>query len=86
MLKLKAVGIPSEALPVTDKSDLLVDDHLAWVAARQKKEEEAEQEPARKRSRAERGNKADAISVTALYDIDTTAEMCSNSSSFYIFG
>ncbi|KAL7555250.1 hypothetical protein ACHAWF_018908 [Thalassiosira exigua] len=54
LLKLKAVGIPSDALPVNDnKSELLVNDHLAWIADRQK-EEEDENEPPSKRSRSVR--------------------------------
>merc|ERR1711971_696081 len=60
LMKLKAIGIPSDALPVTDQSKLLSDDHLKWIED-QKIREDTEAEPPCKRSRAERKNKTDAL-------------------------
>ena len=61
LLKLKAIGIPSEVLPVTESSELLVEEHLAWIAQREKEEETEAAEPPSKRSRAVRSTKVEAI-------------------------
>eukprot|EP00581_Thalassiosira_minuscula_P002144 CAMPEP_0183741506 /NCGR_PEP_ID=MMETSP0737-20130205/62279_1 /TAXON_ID=385413 /ORGANISM="Thalassiosira miniscula, Strain CCMP1093" /LENGTH=367 /DNA_ID=CAMNT_0025976853 /DNA_START=284 /DNA_END=1387 /DNA_ORIENTATION=+ len=56
LLKLKSIGIPSEALPVTGSGELLVEDHMAWIQDCKMKEETAFEPPC-KRSRAVRENK-----------------------------
>mmetsp|Transcript_13215 Transcript_13215/g.23626 ORF Transcript_13215/g.23626 Transcript_13215/m.23626 type:complete len:382 (-) Transcript_13215:433-1578(-) len=56
MMKLKAIGIPSEALPVTSESKLLIGDHLQWIEDQKKKEESSSEEPPHKRTRAERND------------------------------
>ena len=61
MMKLKAIGIPAEWLPVDEENEVLVQDHLVWIAEREEKEA-IQSEPAQKRSRTQRDNKAGAIS------------------------
>ena len=53
-LKAVAVGIPSDSLPVIDKSKLLLDEHSKWLAKLKVVEEADAWEPPGKRSRAER--------------------------------
>ena len=84
MLKLKAVGIPAESLPVNDKSELIVDDHLAWIEEQQKKEEEEDHlEPARKKARAWHDAP---IAVQTMYETDALSKLCTTSSCFYTVG
>ena len=80
MLKLKAVGVPSETLPVTDDTKLLIDDHLKWLAELKMVEEAKALEPPSKRSRSGREPK--------IQDIDPKAisSLCKSSSSCYTVG
>ena len=80
MLKLKAVGIPSEQLPVTDDSKLLIDDHLKWLAELKMVEEAEALEPPSKRSRSEREPKIGDIDPEAI------SSLCKSSSSCYTVG
>mmetsp|Transcript_12572 Transcript_12572/g.18847 ORF Transcript_12572/g.18847 Transcript_12572/m.18847 type:complete len:379 (-) Transcript_12572:83-1219(-) len=80
MLTLKAVGIPSEVLPVTDESKLLVDDHLKWLARLKMVEEAEALEPPSKRSRAERELKIE------TFDPESISNLCKNSLSCYTVG
>lgn len=80
MLTLKAVGIPSEVLPVTDESKLLVDDHLKWLARLNMIEEAEALEPPSKRSRAERELKIE------TFDPESISNLCKNSLSCYTVG
>lgn len=77
LLKLKAVGIPADSLPVTEDSELLVDDHLKWVANLKRVEEEETREPPSKRSRSER---------ESYYDPESISKLCKNSVSCYTVG
>ncbi len=79
ILKLKAVGIPADSLPVTDDSKLLVDDHLKWVANLKRIEEvEACERPNKKsRSQSER---------EIYYDPEAISKLCKNSLSCYTVG
>ena len=81
ILKLKAIGIPADALPVTEDSKLLVQDHLEWIANLKKFEEETEVwQPPSKKSRAEREIKSDD------FDHATVADLCKSSLSCYTIG
>lgn len=80
MLKLKAVGIPSESLPVTDESKLISDEHLKWVAKIKMVEEADALEPPGKRSRAERELKFED------FDPEAISNLCKNSMSCYTVG
>ena len=80
MLKLKAVGVPSEALSVTDDSKLLKDDHLKWLAELKMVEEAEALEPPSKRSRSEREPKIGDIDPEAI------SSLCKSSSSCYTVG
>lgn len=80
MLKLKAVGIPSDALPVTDDSKLLTDDHLKWLAKLKMVEEAEEWEPPSKRSRSERKLEIED------FDPEAISSLCKNSFSCYTVG
>jgi len=65
LLKLNSIGVPSGALPVDDKHELLVDSHFEWIACQDKRENE-EREPSRKRSRAVRGSNANEDGIAYL--------------------
>ena len=80
MLKLKAVGIPSESLPVTEESKLLLDEHLKWLAKLKMVEEADALEPPGKRSRTERELKIED------FDPEAICNLCKNSMSCYTVG
>lgn len=74
ILKLKAIGIPADALPVTDDSKLIVHDHLNWVANKRKEEEAEVLEPPSKRSRSQRERKSD-------FNPESISALCKSSTS-----
>jgi hypothetical protein len=79
ILKLKAIGIPADALPVTEDSKLLVQDHLEWIANWKRFEEEVEVwQPPSKKSRAER-EKSD-------FDPESISMLCKSSQHCYTVG
>jgi hypothetical protein len=57
ILKLKAVGVPAHALPVTEDGELLIEGNLQWIQERKDKEE-SDEEHSNKRRRAERAIKS----------------------------
>lgn len=76
MLKLKAVGIPSESLPVTEESKLSIDEHLKWLAKLKMVEEADALEPPGKRSRAEREMKIEDFDPEAISNLYKNSMSC----------
>lgn len=77
ILKLKAIGIPADALPVTEDSKLLVQDHLEWIANLKKFEEETEVwQPPSKKSRAEREIKSDDFNPESISMLCKSSQHC----------